>query len=126
MYAEMITPKSALYICSSSEKIKYNYNPYYNPSEMRMGNGEGPTMSNFIVCTIHLICPIMIKSRRLRWKAHVACMKERSAFKILAGKRTWKRPLGRLRRRWEDNIRMNLKEGINMRNWVDSGQDSDY
>ena len=38
-----------------------------------------------------------------------------------------KRPLGRPKRRWEDNIRMNLKEiGINTRNWVDSAQDRDY
>ena len=43
----------------------------------------------------------------------------RSAFKILTGKPTGKRPLGRLRRRWEENIRMDLKEiGINTRNWV--------
>ena len=41
----------------------------------------------------------------------------RSAFKILTGKLTGKRSLGRPRRRWVDNIRMNLKEiGINMRN----------
>ena len=40
---------------------------------------------------------------------------------------TGKRPLGRPRRRWEDNIRMNLKEMvINTRNWVDSAQDRDY
>ena len=47
-------------------------------------------------------------------------MKEgRSSFKILTGTPTGKRPLGRPRRRWEDNIRMDLKEiGINMRNWV--------
>ena len=45
----------------------------------------------------------------------------RSAFKILTGKPTGKIPLVRPRRRWEDNIRMNLKEiGINTRNWVDS------
>ena len=44
----------------------------------------------------------------------------RSAFKILTGKPTGKRPLGRLKRRWEDNIRMNLLEiGINAENWVD-------
>jgi len=50
----------------------------------------------------------------------------RSAFKILTGKPTGRRPLGRLRRRWEDNI-MDLKEiGINTRNWVDSAQDRDY
>ena len=40
---------------------------------------------------------------------------------------TGKRPLGRPRRRWEDNIRMDLKEiGINTRSWVDSAQDKDY
>ena len=51
----------------------------------------------------------------------------RSAFKILTGKTTGKRPLGRPRRRWEDNIRMDLKEiGINTRNWVDSTKDRDY
>ena len=64
----------------------------------------------------------VIKSRKLRWTGHVARMEEgRSAFKILTGKPTGKRPLGRPRRRWEDNIKMDLKEiGINMRNWVDS------
>ena len=42
---------------------------------------------------------------------------ERSPFKILTGKPTGKRPLGRPRRRWEDNIRMDLEEiGINTRN----------
>ena len=47
----------------------------------------------------------------------------RSAFKILAGKPTGKRPLGRPRRRWEDNIRMDLEEiRINAGNWVDSSQ----
>ena len=50
----------------------------------------------------------------------------RSAFKILTGKPTGNRPLGRSRRRWEDNIRMDLKEiGINTRNWLDSAQDRD-
>ena len=44
----------------------------------------------------------------------------RSAFKILTDKPTGKRPLGRPRRRWEDNIRMNLeKVCINAGNWVD-------
>ena len=46
---------------------------------------------------------------------------------ILTGKLTGKRPLGRPRRRWEDNIRIGLKEeGYNTRNWVDSAQDRDY
>ena len=56
----------------------------------------------------------VIKSRRLRWAGHVA---RRSAFKILTGKPTGKRPLERPRRRWEDNIRMDLEEiGINAGN----------
>ena len=64
----------------------------------------------------------VIKSRRLRWAEHVARMEEgRSTFKIVTGKPTGKRPLGRPRRRWEDNIRMDLEEiGINADNWFDS------
>ena len=67
-----------------------------------------------IVCTVHLIVRV-IKSRRLRWGGHVARMEEsRSSFKILIDKPTGKRPLGRPRRRWEDNIKMDLEEiGIN-------------
>ena len=53
----------------------------------------------------------MIKSRRLRWAGHVARMEEsRSDFKILTAIPTEKRPLGRPRSRWEDNIRMDLEE----------------
>ena len=70
----------------------------------------------------------VIKSKRLRWAEHVARMEEgRSVFKILTGTPTGKRPLWRPRRRWEDNISMDLEEiGINAGNWVDSAQDSDY
>ena len=51
----------------------------------------------------------------------------RSAFKIVSGKPTGKRPLGRSRHRWDDNIRMDLEEiGINTGNWVDSAQDRNY
>ena len=60
----------------------------------------------------------VIKSRRLRWSGHVARMEEgTSAFKILTGKPTGNRRLGRTRHRWEDNIRLDLKEiGINTKN----------
>ena len=52
-----------------------------------------------------------IKSRSLRWVGHVARMEEgSSAFKMLTSKPTGMRPLGRPRRRWEDNIRMDLEE----------------
>ena len=51
----------------------------------------------------------------------------RSPLKILTGEPTGKRPLGRPRRRWEENIRMDLEEiGINAGNWVDSAQDRNY
>jgi len=56
---------------------------------------------------------------------HLARIEEgRSAFKILTGNPTGRRPMGRPRRRWEDNIRMDFEEiGINAGNWVHSVQD---
>jgi hypothetical protein len=51
------------------------------------------------------------KSRRMRWAGHVARMgKTRNAYRILVGKPEGKRPLGRLRRRWVENIKMDLEE----------------
>ena len=65
----------------------------------------------------------VIESRRLRSARHVARMEDGEAFKNATGKRL----LGSPRRRWEDNIRMDLKEiGINTRNWVDSARDRNY
>ena len=53
----------------------------------------------------------VIKSRRMRWAGYVACMREsRGVYKVLVGKPEGKRPLGRPRRRWEDNIKMDLQE----------------
>ena len=61
-----------------------------------------------------------IKSRTLKWAGHVARMDESwSALNILTGKPTGKRPLRRRRRKWKDNIRLDLKEiGINTRKLV--------
>ncbi|KAJ4450719.1 hypothetical protein ANN_02149 [Periplaneta americana] len=54
---------------------------------------------------------IVIFTRRLRWAGHVACMsKSRNAYKLLVGRPEEKRPLRRSRRRWEDNIKMDLRE----------------
>jgi hypothetical protein len=63
----------------------------------------------------------MIKSRRMRWAGHVARMREkRNANRILVGNPEGKRPLGRPRHRWVDNIKMDLRElewvGID---WID-------
>ena len=53
----------------------------------------------------------VIKSRRMRWAGHVACMWERRGiYRVLVGKPEGKRPLGRPRRRWEDNIKIDLQE----------------
>jgi hypothetical protein len=53
----------------------------------------------------------VIKSRKMRWAGHVARMEERRcAYRILVGRREGRRPLGRPRSRWEDNIKMDLQE----------------
>jgi hypothetical protein len=51
----------------------------------------------------------MIKSRRMRWAGNVARMGPRNAYRIFVGKPEGKRPLGRPRRRWVDNIKMDLR-----------------
>jgi hypothetical protein len=52
----------------------------------------------------------VIKSRRMKWAGHVARMGEkRGAYRILVGRPEGRRPLGRPRRKWEDNIKMNLE-----------------
>jgi len=53
----------------------------------------------------------VIKSRRMRWAGHVAHMGEgRGIYRVLVGKLEVNRPLGRPRRRWEDNIKMDIQE----------------
>ena len=53
----------------------------------------------------------VVKSRRMRWAGHVARMaEERGVHRVLVGKPEAKRPLGRRRSRWEDNIKMDLQE----------------
>jgi hypothetical protein len=55
----------------------------------------------------------VIKSRRMRWVGHVAHMGEgRGVYRVLVGRPEEKRPLGRPRRRWEDNIKMDLRETV--------------
>jgi hypothetical protein len=82
-------------------------------------------MMNFIACTLHRILLRVIKSRRLRWAGHVARMGEgRGVYRVLIGKPEGKRPLGIPRRRWEDNIKMDLREvGIDGANCIQLAQD---
>jgi len=60
----------------------------------------------------------------MRWMGHAALMGERrGAYRVLVGKPEGKRPLGRPRHRWEDNIKMDLQEvGCEDMNWIDLGQ----
>jgi hypothetical protein len=67
----------------------------------------------------------IIKSRRMRWARHVARMGEkRNVYRLLVGKPVGKRPLGRPRRRWIDNIKMDLLEiGVSVVDWIGLAQD---
>jgi hypothetical protein len=67
----------------------------------------------------------VIRSRRMRWAGHVARMGEgRGVYRVLVGRAEGKRPLGRPRRRWEDNIKLDLREiRIDGANWIQLDQD---
>ena len=68
----------------------------------------------------------VVKSRRMKWIGHVARMgEERSVHRVLVGKPEGKRPLGRPRHRWEDNIKMNLREVERGGDWMEFTQDRD-
>ena len=69
----------------------------------------------------------VIKSRRMRWAGHVARMGDGSGvYRVLVGKPEGKIPVGRPRRRWVDNIRMDLQEvGCGYMDWIRLAQDRD-
>ena len=74
--------------------------------ECRKIHNEGP---NDLFCSPNTLW--VIKSRRMRWAGHIACMGEwRGVYRVLVRKPEGKRPLGRLRQRWENNIKMDLQE----------------
>jgi len=69
----------------------------------------------------------VIKSRKMRWAGHVARIGERrGVFRVLVGNPKGKRPLGRPKRRWEDNIKMDVqKVGCGGMDWIELAQDRD-
>ena len=90
---------------------------------------NGWNSQNRKLCQLNITALIVrvIKSRRLRWAGHVAHMEEgRGVHKVLVGKPDGKRPLGRPRRRWDDNIKMDLQEvGRGCGDWMEFAQDMD-
>jgi hypothetical protein len=65
---------------------------------------------------------IRMMSRRIRWAGHVACMgAKRNAYRVLVGKPEKKKPLGKPRHRWEENIKMDVRE----MDWINLDQDRD-
>jgi hypothetical protein len=69
----------------------------------------------------------VVKSRRMRWAGHVARMGEdRDVHGVLVGKPEGKRPLGRPKRRWHYNIKMDLQDvGVGREDWMELAQDRD-
>ena len=80
---------------------------------------------NVLYCSLNIVR--VTKLRRMRWAGYVARMGEgRGVYRVLVGKPDGKRPLGRPRHRWEDNIKMDLQEvGCGGMDWISLAQDTD-
>ena len=91
--------------------------------------GEWRKLHNAELHALHTTRNVIrnLKSRRVRWPGHVARMEQtRNAYRVLVGKPEGKRSLGRPRRRWEDNIKMDLREvGCDPRDWIALAEDRD-
>jgi hypothetical protein len=90
--------------------------------EWRRLHTEEPNDLYFSLNIIYLI-----KSRRMTWVGHVACIGERrGAYRVVVGKPEEQRPLGKPRHRWEDNIKKDLQEAKwRDMDWIDLVQDRD-
>jgi len=90
-------------------------------------SGSFPEILNILVLVITYDFVRVIKSRRMRWAGHVAHIgEERGLYRVLVGKPEGRRPLGRPRPRWVDNIKMDLQEvGWGYMYWIGLAQDRD-
>ena len=100
----------------------HTWNSYHNKGSRWLCNEE----LNDLYCSPNTVR--VIKSRRMRWAGHVARMGEErvGVYRVLVGKPEGRRPMGRPRRRWVDNIRMDLQEvGCGYMDWIGLAQDRD-
>ena len=83
-------------------------------------------MRSFVICTPYPIVRV-VKSKRMRWAGHVTRVGERrGVHRVLVGKPEGKGPMGRPRRRCEDNIKLDLQDvGGGCGNWMELAQDMD-
>jgi hypothetical protein len=93
----------------------------------REGDGSWSKLNNDELYSLNSSPNIVrvIKSRRMRWAGYVARMgKGKGVYRVPVGRLEGKRPPGKPRRRWEDNIKMDLREiGIDGANWIQLAQD---
>jgi len=91
--------------------------------------GEWRKLHNEELSDLYFLPSIVrvVKSRRMGWAGHVARMGQgRGVYRVLVGRPEGKRPLGRTRRRWEDNIKMDLQEvGGSCGDWMELAEDRD-
>ena len=117
-YTDFNTPIYADFSDKSPSSGGRQYKAIYNHNNLILH-----IQLNDLYCSPNIVR--VIQSRRLRWAGHVARMEEgRGVHKVLVGKPEGRRPLGRPRRRWEDNIKMDLEEvGRGCGNWMELAQD---
>ena len=99
-----------------------NYNHKCTVHRYSCKSGKGKAIHDSLPNIVRVV-----KSRRMRWAGHVARMgQERGVYRVLVGKPEGKRPMGRPRRRWEDNIKMDLQEVEGCcGDWMELAQDRD-